>query len=509
MELLTFEKNEIGDFLELKILSENINVKFFIKNEIKLAGVMNYKEDNDRYVIPNFINCNNKKIHFGYYIKNKVEEKFINEKYKLKIFNESIDYPKLKENINNFIEYLINKKSDLQKILSKYETLEVFNDEFERSIDLLTNIDENKEYFVKKVDQIASFLPKNQPLYAFCCFVIIPSLMSKKVIAKKPAVMQSFFDNLIDILNIKYYFPNIKISDLGRVEFIDMIKGEYEDKNGNTQPCTDVIIFTGTMENADNIRMNFSEKTLFISNGAGHNPLIITDTANISDSISASISLQLYNQGQDCAAPSTILVHEKICDEYVKSLLNEIKKLKVGDYNKSNIGPITEAKDMIRIQKIFVDNIDYINKSTPGLILSNKSLVYPTVIEKPLEFGGNYTEQFAPIFFIQKYNNDSELRSYFETNKYRDNAMYVTVYGDSKYVNNILGKSIGSLGILHKKDTFLHNINLHSKGVERGIKPYGGYGRGASNFSIFGNIISKPTLPQRDIYENLICNSEY
>ena len=40
--------------------------------------------------------------------------------------------------------------------------------------------------------------------------------------------------------------------------------------------------------------------------------------------------------------------------------------------------------------------------------------------------------------------------------------------------------------------------------IKRSIKvkkPYGGYGRGASNYSILWKIHSPPTLPQRDIYK--------
>lgn len=508
MELLAFERKETWDFLELKILCETNHIKNFLKNEFISLWIQNYEEREESFVIPSFIHFNNKRVHFWHYVKNRVEENFINKKYKLKPFPTKIDYHYARWRANAFVEHLVNIKNNLRDILTTYETMQVFEDEFARSIDLLSSLDENEQYFVRKVDQVASFLPKNQPLYALCCFVIVPSLMSHKMIAKKPAAMHAFFDVMIQTLQIEKFFPNIELSNLWRNEFIAKIAGEHEDDGWDIQPLTDAIIFTGTMENADSLRIHFSEKTLFISNGAGHNPLVVTETGNIPDAIAATMSVQLYNQWQDCAAPSSILVHEDIYEQYVTLLKKEIKKLKVGKYNESDIWPITEPKDLLRIQKIFIENIEYISEDTPGKILSNKSLVYPTIIEKPLVEWWNYIEQFAPIFFIQRYKKDSELSTFFETNRYRDNAMYVTVFGRSEYIESIIWKNFQSIWLLHERDTFLQDIHLHSQWVERWTQPYGWYGRWASNYSIFWKIISKPTLPQRDIYEQLICNSQ-
>jgi hypothetical protein len=91
------------------------------------------------------------------------------------------------------------------------------------------------------------------------------------------------------------------------------------------------------------------------------------------------------------------------------------------------------------------------------------------------------------------------LALYFENPQYAINAMYVTLYGESNYIKQLIGKTIGDK-VLHHSDTFLHNTHLHVRGVERGTQQYGGYGLGASSLSINGQVIAKPTLPQRDIF---------
>jgi len=83
--------------------------------------------------------------------------------------------------------------------------------------------------------------------------------------------------------------------------------------------------------------------------------------------------------------------------------------------------------------------------------------------------------------------------------------MYVTIFSESDFLNKektrdeeLFRKTIGIP---------LLNTDLHSRGVERGVCEYGGYGRYASSVSYNGTTISKPTLPQREIYEILVCGN--
>jgi hypothetical protein len=81
--------------------------------------------------------------------------------------------------------------------------------------------------------------------------------------------------------------------------------------------------------------------------------------------------------------------------------------------------------------------------------------------------------------------------------------MYVTVYGASPYVQQLQGREVNGQ-VLHPEHTLLFDMHLHAAGVERGTKPYGGYGTGASSLSFDGLTIALPTLPQRDIANHLM-----
>lgn len=419
---------------------------------------------------------------------------------------EKLDFNQVHERALSLARLIEGRHDDLVTILLNYETYEVALDEISRTLDLLKHLDENKEYFKIRVGAITSFLPKNQPLYAFSCFVIIPSLMAHEVHFRIPRDMRVFFRKMLDLLEINSLFANLHISQKERLEFLKERSAlQVNPSTGESKPVTNAVIFTGTSTHADQLRLVFDKQTLFITNGAGHNPIVVGHNAHIPSVVEATMSLVLYNQGQDCAAPNSILVHKDIYDYFIDLLHRELRKVKVGPYTDRScrVGPITNIEHLKDIGSILVDHHEWIDPTTPGIVRTTQRIVEPTILCKPLEKGGNYKESFAPLFFIQKYTQDSDLSMYFESPYYAPNAMYITLYGDSNYVTTLIDRPIGNK-ILHKKDTFLHNTHLHAPGIERGIRPYGGYGQGASSISINGKCIAKPTLPQRDIYEYLV-----
>lgn len=395
---------------------------------------------------------------------------------------------------------------DLTNILLIYESYEVVQDEVARTLDLLRNLKENEKYFKLRVGTITAFLPRNQPLYAFTCFVLVPSLMASEVHFRIPYSMNGFFPEMFKLLKISMLFPNVIVSHNERLDFLKTRSALLIDpKSKETRPITDVVIFTGTSAHAERLRLIFDKRTLLITNSAGHNPVIISKDANLPKAVEAVLTLQFYNQGQDCAAPNSILIHKSIAIDFLRMLRENIRSIKVGHYNdrRCRVGPISDPNDLARIQSFFIDNRDWLDPSTPGIIRSRDSIVEPTIIYKPLIKGANFNEIFAPIIFVQEYANDKDLKLYFENKDYAKNAMYVTLYGTSSYIKNLINKPVNGK-MLHDKATFVHNTHLHAPGVERGTQQYGGYGSEASNISINGKIIATPTLPQRDIYKWIV-----
>ena len=93
------------------------------------------------------------------------------------------------------------------------------------------------------------------------------------------------------------------------------------------------VIFTGTSHHANQLRRVFDQRTLFITNGAGHNPIVVGTGANISAAVDATLSVSLYNQGQDCAAPNSVLVLQDVYDEFIQYLRKKVLAVSVGHYS--------------------------------------------------------------------------------------------------------------------------------------------------------------------------------
>lgn len=396
-----------------------------------------------------------------------------------------------------FASHISASQESIIDVLLDYESHEVATDEIDRTLDLLLNLAENRNYFQRGIGSVAVFLPRNQPVYAMSCFAVVPSLMAEEVISRPPVVMRHILPNLLKALDLQRHFPNIHFSFQQRQAFV---------KERATSPKTNVVIFTGSMPNADSVRKVFSDTTLFIANGSGHNPIIVTNSADLERAVESILRIQLYNSGQDCANADSILVHSKCYDALVKLLRDKVSTVQVGTYRlkQNRVGPLTDHRELKRLQRLLEENRKWIDDTTEGVIRIKTAIVEPTIILKPLCEGGNYSEFFAPIFMVQRYDTDGDLEKYFYDPRYEDNAMYITVFGHSLFVDGLVGRRFSGGKVLHDEGTIIRDTDLHAKGVERGTQPYGGYGRGASCVSLNGRVIPMPTCPQRDIYDFLV-----
>lgn len=399
---------------------------------------------------------------------------------------DKIDFDEVFKMSRSFAEKIELNIEKLAKSLEEFETYNVVVDEINRSVDLLENLDKNREYFKYKIENVIAFLPLNQPLYSTICFGVVPSFMAKSVWVRPPEIVVPHYKKIDKVLNFTKSFKNFNISYDHKDKFITDRKDGCE-----------VVIFTGGSIGARKVYKSIRPK-LFIYNGTGHNPVVVTKTANVEKAVESILRVCLQNQGQDCSAPNAILVNESVLTSIEGSLIRHLNKIDkfVGDYKirKNIIGPNTEPGHVVKICKILTDLREYIVKG--GQINVKKSIIYPTLINIPLTTKAMLTEFFAPIIAIQPYRDDGDLALYFENPQYKEHSMYVTIFGSSEYIKSLISKG------LHTKENIIYNTNLHLE--ERGYLPYGGLGSLASCVYFDGVRISGATLPQRDIYNYLV-----
>ncbi len=399
----------------------------------------------------------------------------------------NLDFDKILTDALNFSFQLNQRREDIYKALSSYATYNTICDEIDRSIDLLTNLTINKEYFLKEKAPIASFMPLNQLLYSFVCFALVPSYICKKVYVRYPNDSQDVFKELDKLLNLSS-MPNIEIFYGGREDFLNITRNEIK-----------AFIFTGTYENMKKVKRSYNKELYCFFGGAGQNPVIINLRSNIKEAVEACIELGTYNQGQDCAAPNALLVKRDCLTDFQEILINKLKEIHENcnsNPEKSTIiMPNTKDGYALNAAKLIYNNRKNIYYG--GLIDASKNMIYPTVIVKDLSEGANYEELFCPIFFIQPYDSENELINYFKNTKYKESAMFLTVYGKLKE------ETIAILydEKIHMPDSILVNDHLHN--FEHGYKPYGGIGKHASGIYYKGIFTPQPILPQREIVRYL------
>src|SRR5438105_79298 len=106
----------------------------------------------------------------------------------------------------------------------------------------------------------------------------------------------------------------------------------------------------------------------------------------------------------------------------------------------------------------------------------------------------NYEELYSPIFMIDEYAEDEDLKLYFEDKdgSYKEKQMYLSVFGHSEYAENVEGSII--------------LMNKSAIDVESGNNEFGGYSLESSAISYMGHSVAKPILIPREIFEYLFKN---
>lgn len=395
-------------------------------------------------------------------------------------------HPDVMAHAKSFADHLESNMPTIHSILRKYQSKAVVDDEVRRSVEALRNLSEIRQYFetTPLAQRTATFLPLNLPLYSFVLFAAMPAYQSASLVIRVPQRMQELFNELFEALAFGEHYPNITVFDGSRETFLsDHCK------------TASVVLFTGKYENFLRVRKACSKDTLILYNGVGHNPLVVTPSADITLAVEKTLQVKLFNNGQDCAGPDTILVHGSVIDVYLESLLAQLARVRCGpSYTDDEvvIGPLFEVSSLLDA----VNLISTIRRrgaviSSGGHIDLNHNIMYPCVVRASLRQLQNFTELYSPLFLVTEYEHDRELALYFRDPhaRYHEKEMYISLFGESDYVTGVHGS------IVLKDRTILD--------VERGTEEFGGYGPGASSVSYRGLRIPKPLLIPREIHNFL------
>jgi len=386
------------------------------------------------------------------------------------------------DDFKNKIEVLLKNiklnKNELVNILTDCVSHEEAFDEVDEVIHLFENIDlqlSDLDLIRGKIGDVSVFLPINFPFYGFVLYAVVIGLVSENVFVRCPLLVRNVLHKCLYIIGFNSIFPHIQLLDLDR----DSFKKKYVSKS-------EIIIFTGKYENA-NLLQSLFPKALFIYNGAGINPIIVSNDADLDLAVRKTIDMRVYNSGQDCAAPDAIFVQKLVYNKFIDKLSSALDKIEVGDYK---IPSVRVGKSM-SINNL-IKNIEFLKDRKiiyGGLFDFGRGIMYPTIIESTF-LENNYFEFFSPIFNVIYYNEDQDLKKFFNNEQYKQYSMYLSCFGSSEVAVNA-----------HSEDTLLkNNIVLD---IDEGYNDFGGYGKKANFIYFKGKKYYKPILIPRDVAQCL------
>jgi acyl-CoA reductase-like NAD-dependent aldehyde dehydrogenase len=371
--------------------------------------------------------------------------------------------------------------------LKGYTTTPHVRDEIQRSRFLLRSVIDDPSVFFGRVPMGAGFMPRNQLLYSLLYMGILPALCCERYVLRPPAAAGAYVARLIDLLSVKSSVPSLDLMTSGYREFVTQYL-----------PNADFAVFTGSSETARRVRPSLGGGNLFIASGSGHNPILVRSDADLLDAAQRIVRLCLYNQGQDCSAPSAILCSETIAPDLVSAIETRLRQIRLADLElpewERTVGPNTDAHHVRQVGGWLSEMAPYV--AVGGHVHEPTRWVQPTILVKPLTQGPMYREWFSPVVMIQTYSTAAQVQRYIDAPPYRPQAMYLTK----------LGHDTGDdprAAHLHPPDTVLENTDLHE--YERGDRPYGGYGEDASYLQLGSARWSRPILAHHEVARYILC----
>lgn len=309
---------------------------------------------------------------------------------------------------------------------------------------------------------VGQIIPWNFP-FLMAAWKLAPALAAGCTIVIKPSIMTSLsileFMKLIDgilppgVLNI--------ITGSGSQS------GEYLKNHHGLNK----LAFTGSTEVGKSIALAAADKLIPATlELGGKSANIIFDDANFEQAIDGVQLGILFNQGQVCCAGSRVFVHEKIYDKFVNALIEQFKKINVGD----PLDPKTEMGTLIndkQLQKVLNDVNSGVKEGAKVIVggkrlmennLSKGVFMAPTLLVNVTNNMKIAQEEiFGPVAVIIKFKDDKEVIEMANESKYG--------LGGGIYTQNITR----ALNIANAMETGRVWINTYNQ-IPSGA-PFGGY----------------------------------
>lgn len=331
--------------------------------------------------------------------------------------------------------------------------------------DVIPSTDKDALMFTKRtpLGVVGVITPWNFPV-AIPIWKIAPALVYGNTVVLKPATESAVTTAKVIECFSKAEFPK------GVVNFVTG-SGSVIGQSLIDHPLLNGITFTGSDRTGKLVAKSASERGIkFQLEMGGKNPVIVTKDADIKNTVQAVINGAFSSTGQKCTATSRVIVEEDIYDTFKSALLEETKKVFVGNglNEKTLVGPCVNENQFNTVFE-YIENakkegakLVYGGNILKGENYDNGFYIEPTIFEN---VDSNMTifreEIFGPVITLVKAKDLEEA---------------IEIANDSEYglSASIFTSNISSiLDFIEEIEAGLVRINAESTGVELQA-PFGG-----------------------------------
>ncbi len=193
--------------------------------------------------------------------------------------------------------------------------------------------------------------------------------------------------------------------------------GEPCGKVLTSHPLVQRISFTGGPGTARHILHNSAENFAQVSlELGGKSPVMVFEDANIESAVNGSIAGIFGASGQSCVAGSRLYLHHKIADEFLDTMVDQAKQIRIGDplEEETQMGPLATTAQLDRIEKEVAFAQEQGGKLLHGgqrPAQPNRGWYYePTIIECPdQKMQIVDTELFGPVLSVLRFETEEEV----------------------------------------------------------------------------------------------------
>jgi len=363
---------------------------------------------------------------------------------------------------------MLESKKILSEVMVEIDEAIDFCQFYVREVLRLINSDED----IKPLGVVAAITPWNFPLAIPCGMVVAPLLMGNKVILKSAEQTPLIAEMMVQQL----YASGISKEQL--LHFVGA--GETTGTFITNLSYLKGLVFTGSKNVGEMLYKKLAAKIPVITEMGGKNAVIVTENAELDETISGLLYSCFAHAGQKCSASSRIIVHEKIKMVFLHRFKEAAESLVLGkaDQFSTYINPLISDEEKSRVLNVANECIEeakkyggtvHVNRLQINNVSENvPGLVGPLILEIPLHRALNpesfsQKELFAPIIHCVFYKTLDEAIHVFNSTSY---ALTGGLYSQSQdEIEDFLNRA--EAGNLY--------VNRPNTGARVGIEPFGGY----------------------------------